>query len=447
MGASESTPATTPPPLLADVSPADARVLQEISPHDRVQLQSALRQQQKTADKQIQQILRTAKTKTQSVERQQAALVSSTLSEKERADLMSVPPQIALQAQKKIQQTLKAHKTQTEQIVRKEAEKASRTHFSYGPSHADDNFNWVKGHTLLQYPDAMVRRLGNVRVVVSGLGEADLKKLVRFFSRSIDNIDAELKDGERIVVRIANTEKQDIQKAKKSTDRKKLLEAISNPAKKLRHVAPPAPLNVGIQEVKARVQRLKQVEQSAQVLESVHDMFQAAQKKYAADAQSTQDIHHLFDKYEGIVQRLEQTQKVEGVADLFREAEAQVRVIKTAKNLEDKEKLNKAVHALQPIVAKTKTLACKLAKTGAKKSLASKVLTGQAKAVGAVEKVAECTEWTRDKTHNPFNRTNKGRKLSPTGPTAKAVTAYCTNPAKFCVGKRGAAEKRAKFCA
>lgn len=462
MGASESTPAT--PDLLPKVSAQDTRVLQEMSPHDKMQLESALHQQQKVADREIQEILRTAKTKSHSAEKQQASLVPSELSEKERSDLMSVPPSIALQAQKKIDAALRAHKQNTKKLVQKEAQKANRTHFLYGPSHTDDNFNWVKGHTLLQYPEATVRRLGDVRAVISGLGEPDLKKLVRFFTRSIDNMDAEVKDGTRIVVRIANTVHQDIQKSKKSADRKKMLEDIKKvgkPAKSafrkvfqdpygyqedpltLRHVqAPSEPLNIGLQQVRARVQRLKQLQESAQVLQSVHDMFEAAERKYAQDAQSTQDIHHLFQKYEGIVQRLQETEKVEGVADLFEEAEAQVALLKKAKKMEDKEKLNKAVHALQPLVAKSK----KVAKKGAKGSPASTVLGAEAKVIGAIQKKAECDEWALDKTHNPFNPTNKGRKLSPTGPTAKAVTAYCTDPVKFCSGKHGATAKRVKFC-
>jgi len=476
MGASESTPVQQSESQqtlqniqsVADVSASDARVLQQMSPHDKVQLQSALKSQQKEANHQIQQILRTAKSKSKEVEKQQAALLPSDLSEKERSDLMSVPPHIALEAQKKISATVQAHKKKAETLVKQEAEKATRTHFLYGASHTDDNFNWVKGHTLLQFPEASVRRVGDVRAVISGLEEVDLKKLVRFFKRSIDNIDAEVKDGERIVVRIANTVKQDVQKAKKSTDRKKLMEDIKKvgkPAKsywlkafqdpygldqepvKLRHVQAPKQVNVGIQEVKARVQRLKQVQKNAQVLEAVHHMFETAQKKYADDAQSTQDIHHLFQKYEGIVQRLEQTQKMQGVADLFVEAEAQVKSIKKAKTGSDKQKLKKAVHALQPLVAKTETLAKKLAKTGIKKSPASKVLKAQAKVISATEKVGECTLWEKDKSHNPFNPTSKGKKLSATGAVAKSVTAFCTNPVKFCSGKLGASEKRTKFCA
>jgi hypothetical protein len=475
MGASESTPVQSESQQslqgiqdIPDVSASDVRVLQEMSPHDKVQLQSALKKQQKEANHQIQQILKTAKSKTKEVEKQQAVLLPSDLTEKERSDLMSVPPHIALEAQKKISATVQAHKQKAEKLVKKEAEKANRTHFLYGASHTDDNFNWVKGHTLLQYPDATVRRVGDVRAVISGLEEVDLKKLVRFFKRSIDNMDAEIKDGERIVVRIANTVNQDVQKAKKSTDRKKMLDDIKKvgkPAKsywlkafedpygldqepmKLRHVQAPKQVNVGIEQVKARVQRLKQVQKNAQVLEAVHDMFETAQKKYADDAQSTQDIHHLFQKYEGIVQRLEDTQKMQGVADLFVEAEAQVKAIKTAKTSNDKEKLKKAVHALQPLVAKTQKVVKKLAKSGVKKSPASKVLKAEAKVVSAVEKVGECTLWEKDKSHNPFNPTSKGKKLSPTGGVAKSVTAFCTNPIKFCSGKLGASEKRTKFCA
>lgn len=52
MGASESTPAT--PDLLPKVSAQDTRVLQEMSPHDKMQLESALHQQQKVADREIQ---------------------------------------------------------------------------------------------------------------------------------------------------------------------------------------------------------------------------------------------------------------------------------------------------------------------------------------------------------------------------------------------------------
>ena len=137
---------------------------------------------------------------------------------------------------------------------------------------------------------------------------------------------------------------------------------------------------------------------------------------------------------------------MQGVADLFVEAEAQIQTIKKAESGNDKQKLKKAVHALQPLVTKTETLAKKLVKTGIKKSPASKVLKAEANVVSATEKVAECTLWEKDKSHNPFNPTSKGKKLSPTGGVAKSVTAFCSNPIKFCSGKLGASEKRTKFC-
>jgi type VI protein secretion system component VasF len=57
-----------------------------------------------------------------------------------------------------------------------------------------------------------------------------------------------------------------------------------------------------------------------------------------------------------------------------------------------------------------------------------------------------CERWEKDKTHNPFNKTKRGRKLNANGKTYKHIEQRCKDKKTFCDKVKNNKKLKEKYC-
>jgi DNA-binding FrmR family transcriptional regulator len=123
-------------------------------------------------------------------------------------------------------------------------------------------------------------------------------------------------------------------------------------------------------------------------------------------------------------------------------------MFETAETEHDKAKAKKQLHKaqehLQGIAAMFETAETDHDKAKAKKQLqkAQEHLQGIAAMFETAETdhdkalgTEKCKLWKKSKDHNPFNKTNKGRKLKVDSKIRKQLDQYCSSKEAFCATK------------
>lgn len=109
------------------VTATQAKEIGQLSPEEKKQLVAAVREQQKTADKQIKKIIQEASKKAKKDKKDKRKVeLPKELSKAEKQKLQSLPAPIHLQAQKKIEEVIKARDSKAKKIVAAEIKKHKR---------------------------------------------------------------------------------------------------------------------------------------------------------------------------------------------------------------------------------------------------------------------------------------------------------------------------------
>lgn len=241
----------------------------------------------------------------------------------------------------------------------------------------DKNFSIIATKATEVCPGAEVKRVGNVKVIVRRADTVARKRLIDEIHGEYKNAKVEEK-GDRVVIDIGLPLAEKIEKEKKK--RQPLLQQIKkarrsqssvesawidefggvsprtpSPRLKLRHVSPRVASNVGLRQLRAKAEKKRRPSQG-DILLGVRHILERAQDAYVQqeDTRALDTVHKMFDKYQKLADRIQQNARVQGVARLLQQAEAEVAALEWEKELEEKEKARRAVHALKHVVDQIK---------------------------------------------------------------------------------------------
>lgn len=134
-------------------------------------------------------------------------------------------------------------------------------------------------------------------------------------------------------------------------------------------------------------------------------------------------------------QELQQKERVEKIRRSFLPVFKKLKSLQLGKKIADKQKEHKKIHDIKAKLEKIHSQILKhkgefpLKATGANKKAIE-----WGKTIDSVNQ--KCKTWDKSsKTTNPFNKTNKGRKLVVGGKTSKVINAFCKDPKKACSSK------------
>jgi hypothetical protein len=399
----------------------------------------------------------------------------------------------------------------------------------------DTNYEIVIAKAEEICPDADVRRMGNVKVIIRTASADARKRLIDAIHSEYKNAHIEEKD-DRVVINIGIpiVKKLEKQKEKRRPLFEQIKKALKTPSPvnepwidrfggpasppktpskplRLRHVTPRVAENAGIRQIRARTDK-RQRPSETPILEGVRNILARAQEAYIQreDARALDTVHKMFEKYQNLANRIHENARVEGVAHLIEQAEAEVHALEWAKELEEKEKARRAVQTLKNVVDQIKKGGVRLrpvsdggaaewaAELDQKARVAQirnrleapleqiKKVRKNLRKIGTddvqrrldnairlihqaerqriradraaqewgrqldAEKIStrtKCKTWADgDRTHNPFNTSNRGRPLLRDGPTAKEIDLFCADPIIFCSKKNNRSRLASKIC-
>lgn len=363
----------------------------------------------------------------------------------------------------------------------------------YRPENAQKNFRIIS-QQVTKLHDGDIIHVGNVRMIVKGLENARKRgKIVKALLRVFPNIEVEERP-DRLVIKTSFKKKQHLKHLGEKAPKQLLQDirwqnALLNPvqAPKVKDVLLGQALMEKVfkktqekadnwsnilkmaQDIEKKLQRNKADEK----IQGVERMIQQAQGQYAAkqwqkQLQEKARVGEIKKKFAPVVKQLlekpvrlrvvddhgaaqwlaqlQQKQKAQKVGQLMAPVHKKIKLVKPRQEnkgqLARVEKIRQNMANALLEIAKG-TGAHRLKPVGAQDAGA---LQWAQQLQQGKQKDTPCEAWQVDKSHNPFNKTNKGPKLHPGSPSFKEVFERCGNKKAFCEKVKNNKKKHDKYC-
>lgn len=366
----------------------------------------------------------------------------------------------------------------------------------YRPENAQKNFHIIS-QEVSKLHDGEIIHVGNVRMIVKGLENARKRgKIIKALLSVFPNIEVEERP-DRIVIKTSFKKKQHLAHLKEKAPQPLMADlrwedALLNP------VQPPKVKNVllgqalmkkvfqagekktdnleNILKMMQDIERKLQRKKADEKIQGVQRMIQQAEGQYQAkqwekQLQEKARVGDIKKKFGPVVKQLlekpvrlrvvddagagqwlaqlQQKQKAQKMGQLMAPVHKEIKMRKPKKENKDQlarvQNIRKGLEVALRQIAKG-TGAHRL-KPVAHQDAGALQWAQQLQQQGGVRQTDKsCQEWMLDKSHNPFNKTNRGPKLHPGSPTFKQIYERCEDKKGFCDKIKNNKKKLDKYC-